>query len=80
MHKAPASNNRPQRALSLPVFLFEEENIFILYCPALELTGYGETEFEAWDSFKTTTQEYIAYTTQHGTLKTDLTRLGWHVV
>jgi hypothetical protein len=61
----------------LPVIIFEEDSNFIFYCPALDLSGYGGTEDEAYHSFDEVLAEYFRYTTNKGTLTRDLKRLGW---
>ena len=37
---------------TLPLIIFQEDNCYISYCPALDLSGYGETEFDANSSFE----------------------------
>ena len=61
----------------LPLIEFKEGGNLIIYCPALDLSGYGATEEEARESFKTTLSEYFRYTVNKKTLARDLTRLGW---
>jgi hypothetical protein len=61
----------------LPLIIFEEDNNQIFYCPALDLSGYGATEDEAYRSFYEVLGEYFRYTTNKGTLFEDLKRLGW---
>ncbi len=63
----------------LPVIIFEEDNSFIFYCPALDLSGYGKTEPEASTSFNEVLSEYFRYTTNKGTLAKDLLKLGWTI-
>jgi hypothetical protein len=43
----------------LPVIIFEEESNYIFYCPALDLSGYGVTEDEAYHSFDEVLGEYL---------------------
>ncbi len=62
---------------NLPLIIFEEENSFITYCPALDLSGYGSNEIEAKKSFEVTLSEYFRYTVNKKTLAKDLTKLGW---
>ena len=35
----------------LDLYSFLDNNIHILYCPALDMSGYGETEEDAQKSF-----------------------------
>ena len=63
----------------LPLIIFEEENSFITYCPALDLSGYGPTEIEANNSFEQTLSEYFRYTVNKKTLADDLRKMGWKI-
>jgi len=63
--------------VSLPLIAFEQEAISIIYCPALEISGYGNNENEALDSFKIAFGEFFAYTMNRNTLYKELERLGW---
>ncbi len=56
-----------------------EDGVYYLYAPALNLTGYGNTEKEAEESFKVVLDEYINYTTNKKTLYEDLENHGWLV-
>jgi hypothetical protein len=71
------SNNRSIITLKLPYILFEEDGSQILYCPPLDLTGYGQTEEDAKHSFEIVLEEYFRYTINKGTLISDLEKLGW---
>jgi hypothetical protein len=31
--------------------LIKEGDVFVTYCPAIELSAYGDTQEEAWESF-----------------------------
>ena len=63
----------------LPMILFEDGQAHIIYCPALDLSGYGETETKAKESFETVLSEYLLYTTHKNTFLKDLRNLGWEV-
>ena len=73
------SGDRSKVKCKLPVIIFKEDNSHILYCPALDLSGYGETESDASDSFNVVLSEYFRYTTNKGTLAADLLKLGWTI-
>ena len=64
---------------SLPIIAFQEDNIFFVYTPALDLTGYGNTEDEARLSFEETLDQFLNYSTNKDTLVDELKRLGWKV-
>lgn len=63
--------------LTIPIIVFEEGNSHIAYCPALDLSGYGNTEQEAYESFQVVLGEYFLYTTRKKTLADDLRKHGW---
>lgn len=63
--------------LKLPIISFKEDNSEILYCPALDLSGYGLNEKESIDSFNHTLGEFLLYTTRKKTLASELQKLGW---
>jgi len=65
--------------VKLSIIFFEEDGSRIMYCPALDLSGYGSNENEAIESFKLTLGEYFNYTVNKGTLAKDLKRMGWTV-
>lgn len=65
--------------VKLSMIFFEEDGSRIVYCPALDLSGYGNNENEAFESFETTLGEYFSYTVNKGTLAKDLNRMGWKV-
>jgi predicted RNase H-like HicB family nuclease len=64
---------------NLTVIAFQEDNIFFVYTPALDLTGYGNTEEEARLSFEETLDQFLNYSTNKDTLVDELKRLGWKV-
>ena len=63
----------------LDLIKFEDTGCQIVYCPALDLSGYGKTNEEAEESFKITLEEFFRYTLNKNTLKKELLRLGWVV-
>lgn len=63
----------------LGVYIFMDENIFIAYCPALDLSGYGKNEQEAKESFGEVMRQYIEYGLHKHTLVEDLQKHGWNV-
>lgn len=56
----------------LAIFLFREDDNFIAYSPALDLSGYGKTEEDARNSFNIVLKEYFDYAINEGTLYEDL--------
>lgn len=56
---------------------FQENNIFFLFAPALDITGYGKDEMEARQSFGITLDEFLKYTKENNTIEKSLFELGW---
>lgn len=56
---------------------FKDSGCQIIYCPALDLSGYGKTKEEAKSSFEIVLEEFLKYTIHKGTLVKDLEALGW---
>ena len=73
------SNEKGSINVKLAVIAFKEDNASIIYCPALDLSGSGNNETQAKESFATVVTEYLNYTTHKGTLWTDLKKLGWAI-
>jgi len=66
--------------VSVPLLSFkEDDDTFIVYSPALDVSGYGDTEEEARKSFELTLEEFINYTINKKTFQSELTRLGWKI-
>lgn len=63
----------------LPIIKFEEDNCKLVYCPAVDITGYGSTDDEAEESFFVSLTEFIKYTLNKGTLLECLKDLGWDI-
>jgi hypothetical protein len=64
---------------SLDIIIFLEDDTTIVYCPTLEVYGYGADENEAHESFKISLTEFFRYCTNKNTLRTELKRLGWQL-
>ena len=67
-------------SVNLAVFFFEEDGQSIAYCPALDLSGYGNNEFAADADFKVVLAEYFRYTVEMNTIFEDLESHGWTVL
>ena len=63
----------------IPLIVFKEDETFVVYCPALDLNGSGNTEAEARNSFSISLSEYFKYTTHKKTLAEDLAKHGWKI-
>ncbi|EMS34611.1 hypothetical protein C943_03298 [Mariniradius saccharolyticus AK6] len=63
----------------LSLIHFIEDNVHIIYSPALDLTGYGNNEVEAKDSFQVVLGEFMTYGLNKKCLFEELKKLGWKV-
>jgi predicted RNase H-like HicB family nuclease len=61
----------------LSILVFQEEHLFVAYCPSLDMSAYGESIEEAKNNFDEITRLYIDQCSQNGTLKQDLLQHGW---
>lgn len=67
----------------LSVFVYEDKtypqkNMWIAYCPELDLAGYDFGKEAAKKSLIYILTDYFDYTLQNGTLEKDLLSHGWH--
>ena len=65
--------------VSLSLVKFQDDKTTVIYSPALDLSGYGNTVSEAQTSFTTTLHEFVKYTHNKKTLQTVLKSLGWKI-
>jgi len=65
--------------VGLSLVEFEEDNVTIIYSPALDLSGYGYSQSEAKQSFSEALHEFFRYTNNKKTLDKVLKELGWAV-
>lgn len=56
---------------------YPKDNMWIAYCPELDLVGYDYGEEAAKKSFSVVLQEYLEYTIENNTLEEDLLKHGW---
>lgn len=63
----------------LSLMSFQENDVTIIYSPALDLSGYGTSEKKAKESFEIALEEFIRYTINNGTFDSELRKLGWKV-
>lgn len=63
----------------LPFIIFEQGSVHVVYCPALDISGYGTDEAEAFKSFEVSLGEFLLYTNNKGTFIAELKRMGWTV-
>lgn len=65
---------------SLPVSILKEDNVFIAYTPALDLSTCGDTYEEAKERFSEIVNIFFEEVTKKGTLEDVLLDLGWKKV
>lgn len=65
--------------VGLSLIEFEEDNVTIIYSPALDLSGYGYNQSEAKESFSEALHEFFKYTNNKKTLDKVLKDLGWDI-
>lgn len=65
--------------VQVDVLLFEEHGSFVAYCPALELSSYGDDAEDAKKAFDGAMKIFIKETTQKGSLEKYLLKLGWQL-
>lgn len=63
--------------MHLPIMIFRENENEIAYIPVLDLSGYGKTEQEAFQSLRIAINEYFTYTIRKNTLIENLKAHGW---
>jgi len=60
--------------------LDDDSSQYVAYCPALELSSYGDTEEEARLAFEDALAIFLRDTTERGTLDQLLLALGWRLL
>ena len=65
--------------IKLSLIEYIDNNIVVVYSPALNLYGYGYDKEEASLSFNVMLSEYFRYTLQNKTLLKDLEKHGWKI-
>lgn len=65
--------------VNVQVALFQEDGIWVAYCPALEVSSYGDNKDEAKEAFEEAMQIFLAETDRKGTLEKYLLKLGWQL-
>lgn len=78
-YRASVRDGKATFKYDMPVFSFMDDDTFIVYAPALDLSGYGKTEKEAKISFNEVFRAFVNYTSNKNTLFKELKRLGWKV-
>lgn len=80
MNSIKLSNKGIEVKVSVLVYLDTEHpdgDMFIAYCPSLNLIGYGNGEENAKKDFEWIMEDYLDDMMSQGTLEKDLLSLGW---
>jgi hypothetical protein len=77
--QAVYNRKNEKHEFNLSLFQFEDDGVTIVYSPALDLSGYGNDDKEARNSFKEALQEFLRYSLNKGTFLKELKRLGWMI-
>jgi len=65
---------------TLELFKFKEDNLVIVYCPAIDLSACGKTAIEAEGEFKEAFRMHMSYCLAKKTLGKDLKAHGWQII
>ena len=71
--------NNKSISVTLGMYLFKEGKSFIVYCPAFDLSAYGDSEDQAKQSFADVFQMTLKYMLSKNTMKEDLLNHGWQI-
>lgn len=65
--------------VGLEILTWEEDGVYFVYAPSLDLTGYNSTKEGAKKSFEDTLDDTLLYMERKSSLFDELERLGWTV-
>lgn len=65
--------------IGLEILTWQEDGVFFVYAPSLDLTGYDTTKEGAHAAFENTLDDTLLYMDRKGSLFDELERLGWTV-
>lgn len=65
--------------VQLQMYIFKEDCSYIVYCPALDLSAYGDTEEQAKKAFEDIMDITFQYWVNKKTLHQDLSNHGWKI-
>ena len=63
--------------LSVSVIVFKENDVYIAYCPSLDLSGYDHTEEAAKRDLEYVLHQWLTEQMENNTLHDDLRQHGW---
>jgi len=65
---------------NVEVIITKEDNLYVAYCPAIEVSGYGDTIENTKASLNEEIQIFLEETFQRGTLEKYLLKQGWFLI
>jgi|GEM_PF-3496673 len=68
---------QPTVSAKLVVDIYFDGKVYTAYCPALELSTYGDSLEDVQRAFEDAVQIFITETDKAGTLERELVKLGW---
>lgn len=71
---------RQQVRANIEVLLIAEDDQWIAFCPALQVSSYGDTKAEAKRAFLAAVKIFVDETAKRGTLERELLQLGWRLI
>lgn len=77
--KQTLANHGNYIQVQVDVLIFQEHESYVAYCPALELSSYGEDQEDAKKAFDGAMKIFIKDSTKKGTLEKYLLKLGWQL-
>jgi uncharacterized protein YajQ (UPF0234 family) len=77
--KAEYRDRKGNLTTGLSLYTFKEDNMTIVYCPALDMSACGNTVEEAKKDFSERFRLYLSYCMNKNTLIEDLQKHGWSV-
>ena len=66
--------------ITLDVLFLKEDHLIVAFCPALDLTSYGDDTKDAQAAFDDALQIFIEESVKRGSLEKQLLSLGWSMV
>lgn len=65
--------------IDVEVAIVKEDDYYVAYCPALELSAYADTSEKAKKAFEDEVKTFIDETNKRGTLEKYLLKNGWRL-
>jgi hypothetical protein len=77
--KADLKTKKGEISAQLQLFMFKEDDMFIVFCPAIDLSAYGKSEKEAELEVSEVFRLHMSYCLAKRTLEEDLKAHGWDI-